>query len=302
MAALDERLTEVIAFCRDFPERIDISVEEANLPTPHLYVSYLAAWSEGPKTIQQWKKKFRNLPHITHSHQHTPLIFTTDGQKLIKDERVASRVNLERGRILTSVAFLNKGTRILSGYDNGSISIWDTTTGALHAHLEVDEQRPTIQNSTTTMTGFDDCVLVWNAVRGDNYKSFWSIAASPDSTKIRSESVDGEVYLWGLVSGKWQLVSWFDSRDPGVQGSASQSPNGAYLINRINRAVNIYIGPASLFPPLKDVLSVAICQRGTRLQVAYGHDTNKLVCLEHINNNNVRISDHTLHLLFKNSG
>ncbi|KAF5371914.1 hypothetical protein D9757_011496 [Collybiopsis confluens] len=153
--------------------------------TPHLYLSLLPLWKkmkEGSFNLG-WK----HLPEV----QHICLYST---------QQAASFGMIKVSSVVHSVAFSPHGTRIVSGSWDGTVRIWDATTG-----IQVGE----------SLQGHDDAVS--------------SVAFSPDGTRIVSGSRDNTVRIWDATTGI-QVGESLQGHDDAVS-SVAFSPDGTRIVS-----------------------------------------------------------------------
>ena len=165
--------------------------------TPHLYISALATWSQNTRVSQNWKTQFTHIPVFTYSRGsiNLPLMtVSTEGQ-------------------IFAVAFSSDGMQIVSGSDDGSVQVWDASTGIklmeLRGHTSIVTSVMFSSDSTCIVSGSDDnSVRLWDVSTGVELKklkghtgSVTSVAVSSDGTRIVSGSLDKSVRVWDVSVG-----------------------------------------------------------------------------------------------------
>jgi WD40 repeat protein len=114
--------------------------------------------------------------------------------------------------VVSSVAFLPDGKRIVSGLSDHTVRIWNAVSFEELAKLE-GHQDPiwcvaVSPDGTHIASGSYDCtVRIWNAVSFEELAKLEShqdpirsVAFSPDGTHIASGSNDGTVRIWNAIS------------------------------------------------------------------------------------------------------
>ena len=165
--------------------------------TPHLYISALAIWqqdSEDTRLFQNWKNQFTGIPAFKY----------TEG----------SIMSLAKGSI-TDVAFSSDGTQIVTGLDDGSVWVWDVSTGTEVKKLKLKGHTGLVSSVVFSSDGmkiasgsYDNSVQVWDALTGVRLKKLkghtgfvFSVAFSRDGMKIVSGSYDNSVRVWDVLTG-----------------------------------------------------------------------------------------------------
>jgi WD40 repeat protein len=121
--------------------------------TPHLYISI----------IPFWENKFNFKPSLQK-------IVRIQKRSLVTKTIQTNVISMESG--ILSVAFAPSGMKIVSGTENGMVTIWDSTAGAQLGDCP---------------QGHKDTVR--------------SVAFSLDGTRIVSGSHDGTVRMWDATTG-----------------------------------------------------------------------------------------------------
>ena len=166
--------------------------------TPHLYVSALATWSKDSFISQSWIKHFPFIPSLTHIRGNitTPLMVVPTNARVF------------------SVAFSKDGTKIVSGSEDNSVQVWDTSTGAalqnLNGHTNRVNSVAISHDGIHIVSGSSDkSVRVWNAttgaqlhqLTGHNDWGVCSVAFSHDGILIVSGAFNGSVRVWDTKTG-----------------------------------------------------------------------------------------------------
>ncbi|KAF5371921.1 hypothetical protein D9757_011498 [Collybiopsis confluens] len=206
--------------------------------TPHLYLSLLPLW-------KKMKEGSFNL-----GWKHFP-----DVQQicLYSTQQAASIGIIKVGSPVYSVAFSPDGTRIASGSHDGTVRIWDATTGiqvgeSLQGHDYPVTSVAFSPDGTRIVSGSaDKTVRIWDATTGIQVgeslqgHDHWvkSVAFSPDGTRIVSGSEDSTVRIWDATTGI-QVGESLQGHDNGVN-SVAFSPDGTRIVSgSYDRTVRIW--------------------------------------------------------------
>ena len=151
---------------------------------------------------------------------------------------------------VNSVAFSPDGTKIVSGSDDSTIKVWNTSSGDLIQTLEGHREYSSIHSvafspdGTKIVSGSsDEKIKLWDASTGDliqtlhvaastmfNRRDVYSVAFSPDSTTIVSGHKDGEIRLWRASTG--ELLLTLRGHNSSVNSVAfSPDPNGTNIVS-----------------------------------------------------------------------
>ncbi|KAF7376820.1 WD40 repeat-like protein [Mycena sanguinolenta] len=169
------------------------------LSTPHLYVSSLTtelAMSDC-STLVTWRQHFPGLPFME--------------CKGIPRVAVLARMEGHTNRV-TSVAFSSDSTRVVSGSYDGTVRIWDVTTGTelrrMEGHTGYVISVVFSPDGAHIVSGSDDdTVCIWDATTGaalgrmDGHTGLViSVAFSPDGTCIVSGLYDKTMCIWDMTT------------------------------------------------------------------------------------------------------
>ncbi|EDR01296.1 uncharacterized protein LACBIDRAFT_312217 [Laccaria bicolor S238N-H82] len=121
---------------------------------------------------------------------------------------------LQNGSLVLSVAFSQDGSRVISGSYNGTLRIWNVTTGKVEAELKghtgcVNSVAFSQDGSQVVSGSNDKTVQIWNVTMGEveaklkGHTDFVrSVAFSQDSSQVVSGSDDKTVRIWNVTTGE----------------------------------------------------------------------------------------------------
>jgi WD40 repeat protein len=128
-----------------------------------------------------------------------------------------------------TVAVSEDGARAVSGSDDGTVRVWDLTTGrqqaTLTGHTDWVRAVAVSQDGARAVSGSDDgTVRVWDLTTGTEQAALtghagevFSVALTPDGTRAVSGGSDRTVRVWDLTTGT-EMARW--TADHAVVGCA----------------------------------------------------------------------------------
>ncbi len=136
-----------------------------------------------------------------------------------------------------SVAWANGGKRIASASDDGTVQIWDASTGrrllTYRGHVSwVWDAAWSPDNTFIASCGIDHTVKIWYAVTGDTLLTYrghtngvTSVVWSPNGQHIISSGQDETIQLWEVATGTTLFTYYY-----GADSVVDWSPNGQQFV------------------------------------------------------------------------
>ncbi|KDQ13025.1 hypothetical protein BOTBODRAFT_133925, partial [Botryobasidium botryosum FD-172 SS1] len=144
-----------------------------------------------------------------------------------------------------SMAFSPDGLKIAVGSHDGTLSVWDSTTGTnifgrLHGHENtVTRVVFSPDDSRVFLTSLDGTIRVWDTATGagvlgplkhnNSTLPLITLVPSYDGSKIATRSDDGTVYIWDATTGT-KLFGSFEGQE-GLLKIVAFPPNGPQVIS-----------------------------------------------------------------------
>ena len=196
-----------------------------------------------------------------------------------------------------TVAVSEDGARAVSGSDDGTVRVWDLTTGrqqaTLTGHTDWVRAVAVSQDGARAVSGSDDgTVRVWDLTTGTEQAALtghagevFSVALTPDGTRAVSGGSDRTVRVWDLTTGSEQAALTTGSEQAALATGSEQAvlsghtrtvwsvaitPDGALAVSGSGdgtvRVWDLTTGneQAALTSQAGEVFSVALTQDGTR--------------------------------------
>jgi WD40 repeat protein len=157
-----------------------------------------------------------------------------------KDESVKTLSGSGYGNIVNSVAFSPDGTTALSASADGTLKIWDLTTGqclkTIEGHDSGINSVAYNHDGRTVLSGsWDNTLKLWDISTGQCLKTLLghdygviSVAFSPDGKAALSGSADNTLKLWDIATGK--CIKTFTGHTAYVT-SVAFSPDGKTVLS-----------------------------------------------------------------------
>ncbi|XRB14264.1 EF-hand domain-containing protein [Pseudoscourfieldia marina] len=142
--------------------------------------------------------------------------------------------------VVTSASYSADGTRIVSASEDGTVRVWDATTGAclsvLEGHSDAVKSASYSSDGTRIVSASrDNTVRVWDATTGacisvleGHSGDVFSASYSADGTRIVSASADKSVRVWDAMTGACISVM---KGHFGYVYSASYSADGTRIVS-----------------------------------------------------------------------
>lgn len=159
-------------------------------------------------------------------------IWNPDGNRIANTSGGSSSLNIwnpNNGQTLSSFHDVDSGiphsvdwspdaSQLVTGNENGTITIWDVSTGeallTLQGHMGiVTSVSWSPDGSQIASGGWDDTIRIWNIETGTVLYEFTGhsdniakVVWSPDGSQIASASRDGTIRVWNVCTGEGTTV------------------------------------------------------------------------------------------------
>lgn len=247
---------------------------------------------DGTATV--WDLQTGTKIHVLRGHQSSlsALAIAPDGTHAVTTALGAEDAcvwDLDSGRLLHklpsehgtiwSAAVTADGTRVITGCTDGSVTVWNLTTGQLedtltgHQAVPVRAVATTPDGSRVVTCCIDGIARVWaltserrSSVPPGHAGFIWDVAVTPEGTYAITGSADGTARIWDVETGRASLVL---SHGNDVEHVAI-TPDGARAVtvgSEIARAWDLSTGREIHSLPVDRcvILATAITADGTRV-------------------------------------
>src|SRR6266702_1171062 len=191
---------------------------------PHVYLSALPFAPTGSLVSAHYSSSFPGMLRVERGR--------------LSDWPSSELVISTVGGNVNSVALSPDGQRIISGSDDGTIRVWNATTGEtvaglLTGHTDwVWSVAFSPEGQRIVSGSHDGTIRVWNATTGETAAGpftghtgwVWSVAFSPDGQRIVSGSYDRTIHVWNAATGETATGPFTGHTDPVL--SVAFSPDG----------------------------------------------------------------------------
>lgn len=159
--------------------------------------TYLASSSEDGRIIVRSAEALKN-PDTTGIQYAINAVFEGDSEKPI---------------VITSIAFSEDSSRLITGHSNGLAKIWEASSGKLIATLsghasQVNDVAFSPDGRLVSTAGDDGTAKVWDAATGEalftlsqHTGGVTAVAFSPDSERLATASQDSTAKIWDTQPG-----------------------------------------------------------------------------------------------------
>jgi WD40 repeat protein len=163
----------------------------------------------------------------------------------------SAEIVMQNRSAVSSVAFSQDGSRVVSGSDDDTVRIWNTTTGEVQAELKGHTDWVTSvafsQDGSRVVSGSrDNTVRIWNTTTGEVQAELeghtsWmtSVAFSQDGSRVVSGSYDNTVRIWNTTSGDAQIVTSLITKLPDSSMVYCQGARGFHIVYPVQPILSI---------------------------------------------------------------
>ena len=189
---------ELASFAKDASRFVLISRDPIRESTPHIYLSALAFAPSDLRVSKQYRPQFQGLLDVKgRQSDHSPAL------------RLAWWPHDQNGVLAVAISADSK--RIYSGQADGSVRVWDSTTGdCIRTMGDDSDSIVSIDISSSGKRLVSGCrdgsVRVWEVDSGillygpmeESSDALLSVAISSDGSRVAAGSTDSNVRLWTL--------------------------------------------------------------------------------------------------------
>jgi WD40 repeat protein len=185
----------------------------------------------------------------------TNVAFSPDGRRLLTGGGRIARVwdtrtgepagpPMPHDSLVQAVAFNTDGSRVATGTDNDTLSLWDAHTGKLVAQARGDDAEEiralafSSRGNVLATAGTEPTIRLWDADRlqpkgdpweGGHQDTITGVAFSPDGRRLVSASRDRGVRVWDVATG--HQIGQPLTGHAGDVTSVAFSPDGKFLVS-----------------------------------------------------------------------
>ncbi len=201
------------------------------------------------------RKKVAPTPSINRWVSITPVIIALGlliGLGVIFTNRSkSSLLHSPTGSSVQSVSFSRDGNTFASGYRDGTLGVWEASTGE-QLHILTPSKAPvnalsfSPDNQTLASGYLDGTIMLWDVSTGEQQQTLtgrenWlrSLSFSPDGSTLASGYNNGTIKLWEVSTGKQQRtlsgaknIVWLSLNESTLTSASSKPDQNTLTITR----------------------------------------------------------------------